>query len=441
MECQICCEKFNMSTRRKVNCNYCEYSPCRSCFQRYLTETTLDPHCMNCKKGFTYEFVSETCTSVFVNKALKKHRENVLFDREKALLPITQNDVLIEKERRNIKIQMKDNLEEQYKLKIKLSRLNNEHRILNNRYHTIETGESSTSSSSEVKKFIRKCPVADCRGFLSTKWKCGTCETNICNKCNEVNDITHIECKPENVATMELINKDTKPCPKCGTMIFKISGCLQIFCVDCHTAWSWDTGRIETGVIHNPHYYDFLRKQNNGIIPRNPGDVPCGRLPDYYYLQQSFRTKKFILKSEITVQISNVHQLISHIQRVELRRYQLRDNNTFKKERVLYLLNELSENDFKKTLQQREKRNDKNREFSQVYQMFIDVGTDTLIKIFEATSSDEVIVHTKVFEPLTKYFNESLCRIAKRYKCVYPGITNSYHFEQNYESYLRKVAN
>ena len=100
MECQICCEKFNMSTRRKVNCNYCEYSPCRSCFQRYLTETTLDPHCMNCKKGFTYEFVSETCTSVFVNKALKKHRENVLFDREKALLPITQNDVLIEKERR-----------------------------------------------------------------------------------------------------------------------------------------------------------------------------------------------------------------------------------------------------------------------------------------------------------------------------------------------------
>jgi len=860
MECQICCEKFNMSTRRKVNCNYCEYSPCRSCFQRYLIETTLDPHCMNCKKGFTYEFVSETCTSVFVNKALKKHRENVLFDREKALLPITQNDVLIEKERRNIKIQMKDNLEEQYKLKIKLNRLNNEHRILNNRYHTIEAGE--TSSSSEVKKFIRKCPVADCRGFLSTKWKCGTCETNICNKCNEVNDITHIECKPENVATMELINKDTKPCPKCGTMIFKISGCfgkdtpilnwngtvimsqnikigdkligddgnirnvldithgidtlysvkqsngieyivnskhtlllkpndnnvirfhpnlfivkwfdhknlkyssknfkytsenkeeiyqnaisfsknlntpeylqikvedyiklsdkiksnllgfknkegihwdnrnveidpyllglwlgdgnsngngfasndveiiqyfidwanknkmfivhqdkyffkinsylntrkpigyeenckacikkecnlcsvmndkelieqtgrplnlfrtllsyynlinnkhipedflmnsrenrlkllagiidtdgcvhngkritisqvnvilskqiivlakslgfivhhrivkklnipfpntdklsnckdqyiinisgnieviptilprkkcvsstpnkdyrktsiivseiglgeyygflldnnhnfiledftacqncLQMFCVDCHTAWSWNTGRIETGVIHNPHYYDFLRKQNNGIIPRNPGDVPCGRLPDYYYLQQSFRTKKFILKSEITVQISNVHQLISHIQRVELRRYQLRDNNTFKKERVLYLLNELSENDFKKTLQQREKRNDKNREFSQVYQMFIDVGTDTLLKIFEATSSEEVIVHTKVFEPLTNYFNESLCKIAKRYKCVYPGITNSYHFEQNYESYLRKVAN
>ena len=439
MECQICCEKFNMCTRRKVKCNYCEYSPCRSCFQRYLTETTLDPHCMNCKKGFTYEFVSETCTAVFVSKSLKQHRENVLFDREKALLPITQNDVLIEKERRNIKIQMNENIEQQNKLKIKLSRLNNEHHILNNRYYTVGTGESSISS--EVKKFVRKCPVIDCRGFLSTKWKCGTCETNICKKCNEVNDITHIECKPENVASMELINKDTKPCPNCGTMIFKIDGCNQIWCVDCYTAWDWNTSRIEVGRIHNPHYYDFMRKQNNGIIPRNPGDNPCGRLPDYYYLQQSFRTKKIILKSEITSQISNVHRIITHIERVELRHYEPRDNNTFKKERVLYLLNELSENDFKKTLQQREKRNDKNREFSQVYRMFIDVGTDTLTKIFESTTSEEVIVHTQVFEPLTKYFNESLCRIAKRYKCVYPGISNSYNFVQNYETYLRKAAN
>lgn len=32
--------------------------------------------------------------------------------------------------------------------------------------------------------------------------------------------------------------------------------------------------------------------------------------------------------------------------------------------------------------------------------MFIDVGTDTLIKIFEATSSDEVIVHTQVLNLL-----------------------------------------
>lgn len=44
--------------------------------------------------------------------------------------------------------------------------------------------------------------------------------------------------------------------------------CDQMFCNLCQTAFSWKTGIIEVGRIHNPHYYEFLRKQNNGEIPR-----------------------------------------------------------------------------------------------------------------------------------------------------------------------------
>ena len=52
----------------------------------------------------------------------------------------------------------------------------------------------------------------ECKGFLSSRWKCGLCETNICNKCNENENEDENEhvCKPENVASMELLNKDTK---------------------------------------------------------------------------------------------------------------------------------------------------------------------------------------------------------------------------------------
>ena len=109
LECQICCEKFNKSTHYKVTCNYCEYSNCRSCFQKYLVDTTLDPHCMNCKKFFQHEFLSDNCTCLFINKTLKQHRENVLFEREKALLPSTQNDVLFEKEKRFVNTQIRQN--------------------------------------------------------------------------------------------------------------------------------------------------------------------------------------------------------------------------------------------------------------------------------------------------------------------------------------------
>jgi hypothetical protein len=224
-------------------------------------------------------------------------------------------------------------------------------------------------------------------------------------------------------------------------MIFKIDGCNQMYCVDCHTAWDWKTGRIEVGVIHNPHYYEFLRKQNNGIIPRNPGDNPfCTELPAYNVLRLHFMVNAIVLPREIDFEIENIHRLIEHIDHVELRPYNYNHtNDTFKNERVLYLLNELSEQNFKKILQQREKRNDKLKEFLQVYQMFVDVCTDTLSKILEAKNSDEVIVHTQVFHPLTKYFNESLGGIAKRYKCVYPGITNDYYFVQNYEKYLKTL--
>lgn len=441
MDCQICCEKFNKSTHFKVICGYCDYSNCRSCFQKYLVDTSLDPHCMNCKKFFSHEFLSDNCTLTFISKTLKEHRENILFDREKALLPNTQNDVLIEKEQRLIRIQLnkinneRKNLKyiitDPKKLREEKKKLNNEYRVLYNKLYVHEAPR-------EVKKFIRKCPVVECRGFLSTQWKCGSCETNICNKCNEPKLQEHT-CDPENVASMELLNKDTKPCPNCGTMIFKIDGCDMMFCVDCHTAWSWKLGTIENGVIHNPHYYDFLRKKNNGFIPRNPGDNQCAqRLPGYHLLLQHFVINSIVLPKKIDFEIKNIHRLIAHINVVELRRYNYNHtNDTFKKERVLYLLNELSEKDFKKILQQREKRNNKYKEFSQVYQMFIDVGTDTLVKIYEAFSIEEIIIHSRVFEPLIKYFNESLGAIGKRYKCVSPGISyDLYQFSQNYKGVL-----
>jgi len=99
MDCQICCEKFNKSTHFKVTCNYCKFTNCRECFQKYLIDTTLDPHCMNCKKVFLHDFLAENCTSTFINKTLKNHREHVLFDREKALMPMSQNDVVLTKQR------------------------------------------------------------------------------------------------------------------------------------------------------------------------------------------------------------------------------------------------------------------------------------------------------------------------------------------------------
>ena len=83
---------------------------------------------------------------------------------------------------------------------------------------------------------------------------------------------------------MKLLNKDSKSCPKCGTVIHKTSGCAQMWCPDCHTAFDWRTGEIVTGRIHNPHYIEFKRK---GGTSREHGDIPCGGIPTYRELREA----------------------------------------------------------------------------------------------------------------------------------------------------------
>jgi hypothetical protein len=50
-----------------------------------------------------------------------------------------------------------------------------------------------------------------------------------------------------------------------------------MYCISCHTSFSWKTLKIDTGEIHNPEYFRFLR-ENNMHIPRNPNGDDCPQL-------------------------------------------------------------------------------------------------------------------------------------------------------------------
>ena len=91
-------------------------------------------------------------------------------------------------------------------------------------------------------------------------------------------------CNKDTLETVKLLVSDSHPCPTCTTMITKIEGCDQMWCTQCQTAFSWKTGEVEKGRVHNPHYYEYKRQQSaTGEIPREAGDNPCGRgLMDFY---------------------------------------------------------------------------------------------------------------------------------------------------------------
>jgi len=222
-------------------------------------------------------------------------------------------------------------------------------------HHDIEILNEHLQSNLYVKKETKSsfpCPVNDCKGYIFTyTGKCGLCDIQICRKCHViVNDENHV-CNQDDIETVKLIYDESKPCPKCTARISKIDGCDQMYCVQCKTAFSWRTGKIEKGRIHNPHYYDELRRLNNGVIPREPGDNP-GVQNDCEEPEQAWR----VLKSDGSehVQIKNLYNALFReyiYNNTTLMRYngvndEMNFNTNFKN-RLKYIKNEISEEKFK----------------------------------------------------------------------------------------------
>ncbi len=132
---------------------------------------------------------------------------------------------------------------------------------------------------------IKPCPVNNCIGYLSTQWKCNTCEQYTCRHCRvavgSVRDMDAHTCDTDMMENVRVIAANTKPCPSCGVPIMKSQGCSQMYCTQCHTAFDWGTLKITRGIIHNPHYYEYQNARAGGVLRRQLGDLPCGGLPDW----------------------------------------------------------------------------------------------------------------------------------------------------------------
>jgi len=144
-------------------------------------------------------------------------------------------------------------------------------RAVRSRYPFEETTRRTRDAPKVV--YNRPCPLEECNGFVDTsKWVCGTCKKSICKECFTENDEGH-ECNKDMVETVKMIMKESRPCPKCSIYIHKTEGCDQMWCTQCHTTFSYQTGEIHVGRTHNPMYYQWLR-ETRGTVPREPGDDP-----------------------------------------------------------------------------------------------------------------------------------------------------------------------
>ena len=242
--CYICDVKNN--DNNIYNCNYCKKNVCDICID--LVKKGNNGCCFFCHSE--YEIVEEP----------KQKKRKIERDSEE--LKIEIYNVITEK----IQINKKyfDICDELYTIRYGTKFLNN---------NTISV---PTESKKPRSQFIKKCPDNDCRGFLSMQWKCAICENFFCSECHGKKDKLHV-CNENEKATIRALKTESKPCPKCEMPISRISGCSQVWTPCCKIAFDWNTGKIDTGNIHSPEYFAYI-KRTIGAVPRERINNPCGEL-------------------------------------------------------------------------------------------------------------------------------------------------------------------
>lgn len=409
MDCIVCCNIFNKTTRKPVTCS-CGFVACHECTKRYLTSTADDPHCMSCKGAWDRRFLVENLSRHFVDGQHKTHRCNVLVERERSMMPATMP--LVERERKARDLEdARDDLESKAKEMFRMaSNLQHQAGFVHREAQLARRGESSSHN----KRVLHKCQHYGCRGFVDENWHCGACNRDTCNHCLEPKIDDH-KCDPDTVKTVRALRSDsrTKPCPNCGSHIYKVDGCDQMWCTECHTAFSWTSGEVVNGQIHNPHYTEYIARGGGVAGPRNPLDEQCGGIPHLLTVRDAapdlldVGTKHFIL---------DMHRFVTHVTHVEIPRHNIGVNAVDTRDlRVSFMIGDISEETWMRELHKREKMISKSRDFLNAWMLLRDVMTD-LFRAYVHTRCVKDLLNES--ERLRDYVNTCFKSISYRYKSV-----------------------
>ena len=434
--CFVCCEKFDQKNKKKIKCHNPSggYSACKTCTRSYLLNNANDIHCMNCRQAWDQTFVIINLNRCWFENVYLKHRRDLLFEKEQSKFPETMNEV---EKYNQIKNEEKKKIENRKKIALLMDQvrlIENNNREIDTNIRFIKTGQVAV----ERQKFTMPCQKEDCKGFLSTSYKCGVCQDYCCSKCLTIlgpdKNIAHT-CNENDVANAEYIKNTTKACPKCGQRIHKISGCDQMWCTECHTSFSWKSGQIINGVIHNPHYFQYMRNNNNGNVPRQPGDNPCadvapylniiiqcihkkiynGQLvsitphlttdnpgrstyndPRHIYTKRPTFTKEdldintwkkdefkeFTENSQLIMEYIRLFRHIEYAELPEIRNTITRCEDNVNN-RVQFMTNEIDKNKFTNAIIEKDITRSKYVDLLYIYDLIVNVGNDTVKKIFE----------------------------------------------------------
>lgn len=440
--CEICCEHYTKVRRTKITCNSlndkgerCNAKICKKCVQYFLISEDKDPQCMICKEPYDRRFISDNLDPTFLKGALRKHEKKLIIDNEMSKMLDTQKHVQVYLD------QKKFNEEQAAIIKERDEIITKARDEANTKLNMMSKHKKNVKK--ETVQFKYPCPMEDCRGFVSIRGNCGVCECKVCTTCNQVKQVDH-ECNPDDIASFELIKKETKPCPKCGERIQKISGCDQMWCTaekvkgqPCGCTFSWRTGEIEQGNVHNPHFYQWA--QRNGGQVRNPGDIVCGGILNYTIFNARLNANKELLKTKSNHITFKTYESLKEFKRLngcvtvknllmdfhrgigdlgyhlpQLRR-NARDNEDNLQLRIEYSVKDITKEKFERAIMRKHVEKEKSIELLKVLELYNTVGIEQLNSLRDNNSTEHILKMCDTIFNLVDYINEELVKVNKAY--------------------------
>lgn len=479
MECCVCDEEFTQ--KRTVTCPKCEEVACKNCLKQFIEMSGTDACCINCKEIWTRRFLTENFGSSYVNgkykkmidtnrvdrviatnsrfveeaqlyKKMQEKKECLelkrvggrkIFDRKHKLYLEYQKLRNDEKEAErsgnsteDIVLALNELLEKGAELKKESKAWDSEWKRLTAAYQlardAFETKCENGGEKSTKTIYQKACPQSDCNGFLSQKGVCGICKTHVCSKCNVVkgttkDEITAHECKEDDIESVKAILKETKPCPRCGTRIHKIDGCDQMWCPYCQdkygegTTFSWRTGKIERGRIHNPHYIEHMQKHGGNL--REVGDVHCGGLPQIWDFDRRLTWAPFgsyqgSIPRAVRVQAMNVLRRVDEINQYVLDplREKLHQQNIHRMNQIKHIVGEIDDKKFRAAISKTEKKREKDQEILDIFEVVVAVLTEKINQLYNEPNDVNVQMFLQFVDEFVKEENLCLADISFIYK-------------------------
>lgn len=385
-----------------VACPSCQHVFCTSCLEKGIDiQKSLTVHCPCCKQAWSKTFVYDVLGG---NRGFKTKRKRIedaaILKQQEKYMHGTMQMVKRTREVRDLDKRIVEMGHALNDMKRDMESAKRQKSLLLSNRLTMEQGGD----------YKAKCnSTVGCPGYVSESADgvCELCGGQTCTRCMRYTPMgvygdgeedvkvsliemyggrvfamlsvvkqTHV-CKEEDMETVALLKETTNACPSCKVQIEKSEGCNDMFCTNCHAEFNYRTGRLTNRANHQPERERFLM---GGGVLRDSYTYPTGNQLTDVYIRMGRPPSRNMSDMDDLKELTKRRSVCEEVERLRDGKYKSVKDDVCAEVRVQYMMGEISEEIYKRTVIRKTRDNMFKEEVSKVLEEFTAGSKDAFNK-------------------------------------------------------------